>query len=76
LGQFPYQQGHEISTNEYTFQIPLNQLTDCFIIAAYADVYKDDNGVILSEGAWGFGTEFPDASSWGWYSDYCIKACE
>lgn len=76
LGQFPYQQGHDLSVSDYTYTIPLAGLPSCYILAAYADVYKNDGGIVLSEGAWGFGTEFPEASQWGWYYDYCTQVCE
>jgi len=76
LGQFPYQQDHDLSVSDFTYTIPLTGLPSCYILATYADVYKNDGGIVLSEGAWGFGTEFPDASQWGWYYDYCTQVCQ
>lgn len=73
-GHFPYKMEFDNSVYEYTFVIPIKNLPDCFIIAAHSVVTFSGESEEMS--AWSFGTEFPEASHWGWYSDYCMQFCK
>ncbi len=76
IGHFPFKEDQGPEVNIYTCQIPLENLPECYIIAAHADVYKMiNNQIIQQEGAWAFGTKFPGANRWGWYYDYCTQIC-
>jgi hypothetical protein len=69
IGHFPYSTNHEPAVTEVTYTIPLNNLPDCYIIAAHSAM---TNG----ETAWSYGTQFPGTKRWGWYSEYCTQYCE
>lgn len=73
-GHFPYKIEFDNPVNEYTFVIPIKNLPDCFIIAAHSSVHNSGDSENYS--AWSFGNEFPEASHWGWYSDYCLQFCK
>ena len=64
-GHFPFNISFSTPVTTYTFQLPLANYPDCFIVAAHSVVRQ--NG---TETAWGSGTQFP-GNNWGMYINYC-----
>lgn len=76
-GQFPYSIESTIPLTEVHYSIPLDELNDCYIIAAHTELVLIDSGeIIQEETGWSFGTPFPNTNRWGWYSEYCTQSCE
>ncbi len=76
-GSFPYTTDLQSAGQSYTFTIPLSSLSGCYIIAAHSELVKIENGVVTqTETGWSYGTAFPSATRWGWYSSYCTQTCE
>jgi len=76
-GQFPYSEEHDPEIQSFTYTIPLADLDECYIIAAHAELTSEgENGEDQTETGWSSGTEFPNATRWGWYSEYCTQICE
>jgi hypothetical protein len=77
IGHFPYKEDQGPGVNIYTTTIPIDELPDCYVVAAHAEVYKMVGGIIVKEeGAWGFGIEYPGSSRWWWFNEYCTQICE
>lgn len=76
-GQFPYSTTHNPAVQSYTYTIALDDLPDCYAIAAHAEsMLVDENGdVIQTETGWSNGVNF-SGNNWGWYSEYCTQICE
>lgn len=74
IGQFPYAVS-DLNGTSYTFEIPVDPNFECYVIAAHAAVYLEQNGqIVQSETAWGDGN--PSAgNSWATYGDYCLLDC-
>lgn len=76
IGNFPYQESHEL-LDEYSYEIPLDQLNDCFSVITHAVVVKTaDGNETHNESAFGFGDHTFDGNRWGWYLDFCTIDCE
>ncbi len=75
-GQFPYKVSFDMLKTIYTFVIPLEELPDCYCVAAHANVVKlDSEGeVIQSETAFGEGEKV--GKNWFMKFDFCIQACD
>lgn len=75
-GLFPISESFNPAVETVTYQIPLDQLEECFYIAAHAVVVKDGQ----EETAWGKGDEsFEEklgVNRWGWLIDVCPQECE
>ena len=76
IGHFPYHGDHDL-VKKYSFEIPLDELNDCFSIIAHAVVVliSDDSETAI-ETAFGFGNNTFDGNRWGWYLDVCNMDCE
>ncbi len=79
IGHFPYHEEH-FNTQSHTFTIPLGSIDadadGCFeIIAHAAVVQKENDEIISSETAFGFGEEEFPGNRWGWYFNYCEEEC-
>lgn len=76
-GQFPINEmlsGSGLQTVTYGY--PLDNLPECYVIAAHASVYLlGDVGITETQTAWGFGDEFQDTDRWGWTIPYCTQTC-
>ena len=77
-GQFPYVEAHKPAQQIITYRIPLTDLDSCFIIAAHGEalLFDEQGNQVQEETSWSYGTAFPDCPRWGWYSTYCLQACE
>lgn len=76
-GQFPYSITNTFPLTEIHYSIPLNELGECYIIAAHSELTLLESGdLIQQETGWSFGTPFPESNRWGWYSEYCTQSCE
>lgn len=73
---FPIQETLGEGAQIAMYSIPKVNLRKCFIISAYAEVYKtDSNGEIIQvESAWSTGERFSE-ESWGMYFDVCQSDC-
>ncbi len=75
-GQFPIKETFDPTVEMVTYEIPIDALEDCFIIAAHAVVVRDGQ----EETAWGKGDlSFENElgiSRWGWLINYCPERCE
>lgn len=61
-----------ISDFEIEYKIEADAFTDCFYIAAHAEVYKASTS--QNETAWGEGEGF-DGNSWAMYYEFCKSYC-
>lgn len=68
-GKFNFTAHLEDYKTTYTFEIPLDGLSGTILIAAQAEVYKQADGGLLEETAWGEGVQFP-GSNWAMYFSY------
>ncbi len=76
VGHFPTQEVFDPMVNTVTYEFPISNLSDCFIIAAHAMVVNVvDNEVMDTESAWGEGNLIIDKGNWAMYFDYCIGTC-
>lgn len=76
-GHFPYTIENTDLSEEIHFSIPLEDVDDCYVIAAHAELILIQSGTIIQEETgWSFGTQFPNTNRWGWYSEYCTQSCE
>lgn len=77
IGKFPDQNSHDPYVTEFTYQYLMDDLVDCFVIAAHAEVHLiDETGeIIQSETAWADGEEFNESGSWATYFEYCMQEC-
>ena len=75
IGHFPYHGDHGVVKN-YIFTIPLENIEECIVVISHAEVIqKNNNEIVGSESAFGYGeNEFP-GNRWGWTSDYCQQEC-
>ena len=73
---FPIQQTLSEGTQTVMYTFPKNNLRKCFIISAYAEVYKTDSSgeIVQVESAWSTGERFNE-DSWGMYFDVCQSDC-
>jgi hypothetical protein len=75
-GQFPINESFNPLVEQVTYEIPLNGLGDCSIVAAHAVVVKDGK----EETAWGKGTLSFESdlgiNRWGWLISTCSEKCE
>jgi hypothetical protein len=73
---FPFNETHPEGAESAIYSIPKASLSKCFIITAYAEVYRtESNGEIVQiEAAWSEGNRF-DSESWGMYFDVCQSDC-
>ena len=75
-GHFPLHQCYDPMVNTATYEIPLNTLDSCFIVAAQAEVSQVvDGNIVDSQTAWGDGTPFADRGNCPTYFDYCFVPC-
>lgn len=75
-GQFPYKVSFDMLKTIYTFVIPLEELPECYCVAAHAEVVKlDSEGeVIQRETAFGEGERV--GKNWFMKFGFCIQACD
>ena len=73
---FPIQQTLSEGTQTVMYTFPKNNLRKCFIISAYAEVYKTDSSgeIVQVESAWSTGERFNE-ESWGMYFAVCQSDC-
>lgn len=78
IGHFPYKNCPSSYQTEHTYKIPLDEVDECFIVAAHAEVVLlDEEGEEMQEEtAWGDGKAFNDKGSWAMYMNYCLQECE
>ncbi len=69
-GNFPISTSFKNGTDKVIYEFDKTKFNDQVTILVHGEVSG-----ISSETAWAFGTEFPDASRWGWYIDYTMKDC-
>lgn len=76
-GHFPFTSSHQNGVQTFTYNIPLADLPECYIIAAHAAVEQinDEGQVISTETGWSFGVPFPNTNRWGWFTEYCTQTC-
>ena len=70
-GKFPFKSEHPGSTT-VTYEIPLADLTECFLVYTHAEL-KDDSGA--GEGAFGGDIAGPEPR-WHFYAKYCVQECK
>lgn len=77
-GHFPYSYTSNTPMTDVTFSISLDQLDECFIIAAHSELtlLDEEGSIIQSETGWSYGTPFSSTNRWGWFSEYCVQGCE
>lgn len=76
VGLFPVYDTFDPMTNTVTYEIPVENMRKCLIVAAHADVSKVVNGEIVdSQTAWGEGTRFTEKGNWATYTEYCPELC-
>jgi hypothetical protein len=75
-GHFPINESFNPLVEQVTYEIPLQDLGECFIVAAHAVVVKD----CREETAWGKGTLSFESElgikRWGWLISTCQQKCE
>jgi hypothetical protein len=77
VGHFPTQDTFYPMVTTVTYKFLLENLDDCFYIAAHAVVKKVVDGQILdSQTAWGDGFRIIDKGNWAMYFEYCPGVCE
>jgi hypothetical protein len=76
IGLFPYKTEHDPFVTEFTYVIPLSEISTCVFVTAHAEVHlTDGNGnVQQSETGWAEGDKFP-GDSWAMYFGYCEQSC-
>lgn len=74
VGSFPYQTEHSPRVTSFTYSIPLNELDECYSIAAHAEVVRvDENNTILeTETGWGQG-RLVIGNNWAMIMNYCTQ---
>lgn len=74
-GQFPISTVHTNGTQTITYTIPKTSLPECFCVAAHAEVYRVQNGLVVqSETAWAAGERFTQ-KSWATFFSICQSDC-
>ncbi|MBP8157248.1 MAG: hypothetical protein KAX93_02610 [Flavobacterium sp.] len=73
---FPINETHPEGAESAIYSISKANLPKCFIITAYAEVYRtESNGEIVQiEAAWSEGNRF-DSESWGMFFNVCQSDC-
>jgi len=69
-GNFPVANTFKKGIDKVIYEFDRSDFVNPVTILVHGEV----SGV-SSETAWAFGTEFPDASRWGWYINYTMKDC-
>jgi len=75
-GRFPYSHLHNPSTSEFTYIVPLGDISggvcaeDTLFVAAHAVVREETQG---TETAWGEGTRLVPKGNWAMYFDYVVR---
>ncbi len=76
VGQFPIQESFSSLVNTVTYEIPVENIRHCLIVAAHADVVQVVDGKITDrQTAWGAGKRFVDKGNWATYIEYCPGTC-
>lgn len=77
IGLFPYGESFASPVQTVTYRISLEELPECYVVAAHAVVVKYQGNVIVDQQtAWGNGTRFVNRGSWAMYFEYCTQTCE
>lgn len=78
VGQFPYSNSFSPYVSTYTYEFDLASFSDCFIVAAHAEVHllNQSGGVVQSETAWSAGTRINTKGNWASYVSYCKQVCQ
>jgi hypothetical protein len=76
IGLFPYQNTHAPRVNTFKYTLSLDQLENCFCIAAHAELVKinNDGEIIQTETGWAEGSPI-GGNSWATKINYCISEC-
>lgn len=70
IGHFPFYSCFKKGTDKVTYEFNRSDFDKSVTIVVHGEVSGES-----CETAFAFGTEFPDASRWGWYIDYTMKDC-
>lgn len=77
VGHFPTQDNFYPMVTSVTYKFLLENLDDCFYVAAHAVVKKVVDGQTLdSQTAWGDGLRIIDKGNWAMYFEYCPGVCD
>jgi hypothetical protein len=74
VGSFTYQTEHSPRVTSFTYSIPLDELNECYSIAAHAEVVRIDenNAVLETETGWGQG-KLVIGNNWAMIMNYCTQ---
>lgn len=76
VGLFPIHDTFDPMIQTVTYEVPVENMRKCLIVAAHAEVSKVENGKIIdSQTAWGAGTRFVEKGNWATYIEYCPSLC-
>jgi hypothetical protein len=73
---FPINETHPQGAETAIYTISKSSLKKCFVISAYAEVYRTDGvgEIVQIENAWSTGERF-NSENWGMYFDVCQSDC-
>ncbi len=75
IGQFPISNTYITGTQSVIYTIPKSSLPECFCVAAHAEVFRKENGVIVqTETAWAAGERFTNRN-WATFFSACQSDC-
>lgn len=74
-GQFPISNTFVNGSQTITYTIPKTSLPECFCVAAHAEVYRMENGIVVqTETAWAAGQRFTP-KKWATFFTVCQADC-